>query len=80
MDIRIFKRRMLAPAVDKKLKAEIQATQRQLQLARNHFEEVLDPLLVDCYIYEINAAQLRYQFLLRRAKIQETTMEDETHE
>ncbi|MCQ4727878.1 YaaL family protein, partial [Anaerotignum faecicola] len=39
--------------------------------ARNHFEQVIDPTLIDCYIYELNAAQLRYQFLLRRFKSRE---------
>ena len=39
--------------------------------ARNHFEQAVDPTLIDCYIYELNAAQLRYQFLLRKFKSQE---------
>lgn len=71
MNIRIFKKQSARPAVDKALRAEILHTQHQLQLARNHFEYVSDPLLVDCYIYEMNAAQLKYQFLLKRAKYQE---------
>ena len=36
--------------------------------AQNQFEHVIDPTLIDCYIYELNAAQLRYQFLLRNLK------------
>lgn len=39
--------------------------------AMNHFEHVVDPTLIDCYIYELKAAQLRYQFLLKRIKNQE---------
>ena len=74
MNICIFKKAKKKPQIDQRLKTEIQQTQGQLQLARNHFEEVSDPLLVDCYIYEINAAQLRYQFLLRRAKKQELSL------
>ena len=31
----------------------------------------VDPTLIDCYIYELKAAQLRYQFLLKRIKNQE---------
>ena len=38
---------------------------------RNQFEQVVDPTLIDCYIYELNAVQLRYQFLLRRFKLLE---------
>lgn len=71
MNMRIFKKKCSIPQIDQRLKAEIKETQNQIQLAQNHFEEVSDPLLVDCYIYEMNAAQLRYQFLLRRAKNQE---------
>ena len=40
----------------------------------NHFEEVVDPTLIDCYIYELKAAHLRYQFLLRHIKQQENTI------
>lgn len=39
--------------------------------AMNHFEHVVDPTLIDCYIYELKAAQLKYQFLLKRIKNQE---------
>lgn len=56
---------------DRKLRAEIEQTMWAIDSARNHFEQVIDPTLIDCYIYELNAAQLRYQFLLRRMKSQE---------
>ncbi len=50
------------------LQQEIERTRHSIDSARNHFEQVVDPTLIDCYIYELNAAQLRYQFLLRRFK------------
>lgn len=50
------------------LRREIDRTRNSIDSARNHFEQVVDPTLIDCYIYELNAAQLRYQFLLRRFK------------
>lgn len=50
------------------LQAQIEQTRHKIDSARNHFEQVVDPTLIDCYIYELNAAQLRYQFLLRRFK------------
>ena len=50
------------------LRQEIEKTRSTIDSARNHFEQVVDPTLIDCYIYELNAAQLRYQFLLRRFK------------
>jgi len=54
------------------LRQEINQTRNSIDSARNHFEQVVDPTLIDCYIYELNAAQLRYQFLLRRFKSLET--------
>ena len=51
-----------------RLRDEIEQTREEIDAARNHFEQVVDPTLIDCYIYELNAAQLRYQFLLRRFK------------
>lgn len=50
---------------------QIDQTKEEIDTARNHFEQALDPTLIDCYIYEINAAQLRYQFLLRHFKAME---------
>lgn len=69
----LFKRgRADIPALENlELKAEIDRTRHTMESARNHFEQVVDPTLIDCYIYELNAAQLRYQFLLRRFKLLE---------
>ena len=53
------------------LKRQIELSKTAILSAQNQFEQVVDPTLVDCYIYELNAAQLRYQFLLRRLKIRE---------
>ena len=53
------------------LKRQIELSKTAILSAQNQFEQVVDPTLVDCYIYELNAAQLRYQFLLRRLKKRE---------
>ena len=53
------------------LRAEIKKTKNEMDVIRNHFEQVVDPTLIDCYIYQLNAVQLKYQFLLRRFKNQE---------
>lgn len=58
------------------LRAEIAHTQTVMDSIQNHFEQVTDPTLIDCYIYELTAAQLRYQFLLRRFK----NLEDRDYE
>ena len=51
---------------------QIEVSKTAILSAQNQFEQVVDPTLIDCYIYELNAAQLRYQFLLRNLKMQET--------
>ena len=62
----------LAPSEEERnLRHEIERSKTAIDAARNHFEQVVDPTLIDCYIYELNAAQLRYQFLLRRFKSRE---------
>ena len=53
------------------LREEIKKTENEMDVIRNHFEQVVDPTLIDCYIYELKAVQLRYQFLLRRFKLLE---------
>lgn len=56
---------------DPELLTELQLAIGRINTARNQFEQVVDPMLIDCYIYELKAAQLRYQFLLQRIKNQE---------
>ena len=51
----------------RKLWDDIERTLWALETAQNHFEQATEPSLI-CYIYEWNAAQLRYQFLLRKFK------------
>ena len=67
------KEAVLPPPDLHRLREEIDQTREEIDAARNHFEHAVDPTLIDCYIYEINAAQLRYQFLLRRFKAAETS-------
>lgn len=50
---------------------EIQMTKLALESAYSNFENVVDPDLIDCYIYEVNAVQKRYKFLLKQAKMLE---------
>lgn len=67
----LFKKRLIRSEEERKLRSEIERSKTAINSAMNHFEQVVDPTLIDCYIYELNAAQLRYQFLLRRFKSQE---------
>ena len=47
------------------LLSDLEQTKKALEIAYAGFDNVTEPDLIDCYIYELNAAQLRYQFLLR---------------
>lgn len=48
------------------LEAELRQTQEEMLTVYSHFEQVTDPDLIDCCIYEVNAVQKRYKYLLRQ--------------
>ena len=43
---------------------DIALTKSALDTAYSNFENVINPDLIDCYIYELNSVQMRYKFLL----------------
>lgn len=47
---------------------EIARARREIEDAYTNFQNASDPDLIDCYIYEGNAAWKRYRFLLRQVK------------
>lgn len=47
---------------------EIKRLKERVSCAYDNLDNVVDPLLIDSWIYEINAAQLRYQFCLQQLK------------
>ncbi len=51
------------------LLADIEKTQYALEIAYSGFDNVTDPDLIDCYIYEVNSALKRYRFLLQQAEL-----------
>lgn len=53
---------------DFNIEEEIEKAKNEIETAYMNFQNVLDPDLIDCYIYEGNAAWKRYRFLLRQAK------------
>lgn len=57
-----------APTPRDVLLADITQTQRALEIAYSGFDNVTDPDLIDCYIYEIDSALKRYRFLLQQAE------------
>ena len=63
-----------APVPDtrkQQLMEDLARTKSALDRAYSNFENVVDPDLVDSSIYELQAVQLRYRFLLRQASLLE---------
>lgn len=50
------------------LKEDIEKTTSDLRAAYTNLENVVDPDLIDYYIYQAKAAQMRYKFLLSCVK------------
>lgn len=48
------------------LRGEIEQVKQELDTAYSNFEHVIDPDLIDCYIFEVNAVQKRYKYLLKQ--------------
>ena len=53
----------------KQLLPDLKLTKTALDDAYSNFEQVVDPDLVDSYIYEVNAVQKRYHFLLKQVQM-----------
>ena len=64
----IWKREKL-PKKEAFLKKSLLEAQRSLQDAYDGLSNVKEPELIDSYIYELNAAHLRYQVILRDYKL-----------
>ncbi len=67
--MKLFK---LQPADDNKpymiLKDDIEKTALELNTAYTNLQNVVDPDLIDYYIYQTKAVQMRYRYLLNCAK------------
>ena len=66
----IKKKKDNLPAVDnhKQLLQELKETKNALDTAYANLSYVVEPELIDCCIYELNAIQLRYKFILSQVK------------
>lgn len=65
---RLFKQEPQTDANYQSLLDNLMQTMDSLHLAYENFENATDPELIDSYIYEVNAIQMRYKFLLCRLK------------
>lgn len=54
---------------DNSILNDIAKTRYALETAYAGFENATDPDLIDCYIYEVNAVQKKYKYLLRQIQL-----------
>jgi hypothetical protein len=47
---------------------DLEKARYDLDLAYDNFENAMEPDLIDCCIYQVNALQMRYKFLLTKVK------------
>ena len=47
---------------------DLEKTKHDLDSAYTKLANVIEPDLIDCYIYEVQSVQMRYKFLLIRVK------------
>ena len=50
------------------IREELLQTRRALEIDYSGFDNVTDPDLIDCYIYEVNSIMKRYKYLLEQAE------------
>lgn len=55
---------------------ELIQTRRALEIAYSGFDNVTDPDLIDCYIYELNSIMKRYKYLLEQAEKEDLLPEE----
>lgn len=65
----LFHKPLPKDRTNEELKEEIERVKRQMENAHYNFQNAMDPDLIDCYIYESNAAWKKYRFLLKQAKM-----------
>lgn len=63
-----FKKQKVVDDRYEALLLDIDRTKRDLENAYANFENVVNPDLIDCYIFEVNSVQKRYKFLLDQIK------------
>lgn len=72
--IRIFQKKPANDTHYSLIKEDLQQTARDLADAYANLEHVVEPDLIDCYIYELNSVQMRYKFLLATIKKMEESL------
>lgn len=61
------------------LLSDLEKTKKALEIAYAGFDNVIEPDLIDCYIYEVNSVMKRYKFLLEQAAALNLLPEENIH-
>lgn len=61
------------------LLSDLEKTKQALEVAYAGFDNVTEPDLIDCYIYEVNSVLKRYKFLIEQAASLSLLPEEEAH-
>ncbi|MBQ6888017.1 MAG: YaaL family protein [Lachnospiraceae bacterium] len=61
------KNRTLSSVENTSILDDLERTRLDLEMAYSGFDNVTDPDLIDCYIFEVNAVLKRYKYLLAQA-------------
>lgn len=69
LPMHLFQKPLPKDRKNKELLEEIERVKMQMENAHYNFQNAMDPDLIDCYIFESNAAWKRYRFLLKQAKM-----------
>ena len=64
----ISKKRIAHTTAYSLLLDDLERARYDLALAYDNFENAMEPDLIDCCIYQVNALQMRYKFLLAKVK------------
>ena len=67
--MKLFQKTFKKETSEYDIREEIERAKAQMDIAYSNFQNVVDPDLIDCYIFESNAAWKKYRFLLRQAKL-----------
>lgn len=66
--MKLFKETPIQDKTYEELKQNIQETSEELNILYNNMSNVLDEDLIDYYIYQTKATQMRYKYLLESVK------------
>lgn len=66
--LKIFSSKKSAQKEDSQILKELKELKQSLDMVYMKFEYATDTALIDCYIYELKALQMKYEYLMQRAK------------